>query len=109
MPLDDYATAVQDGVWRFGLGTPGGDPVAAFTVTPGTSAAVDDVLTFDASDSTPGGDPLTFMWDFGDTGPLITGEVMTHAYVVAGTYTVTLYVQDRHGKGASATTAVTVT
>ena len=109
MPLSDYVTAVQNGVWRFGLGTPGGAPVAAFTVTPATSQPHGTVLAFDASGSTPSGDPLTYLWDFGDTGPLITGQVMTHAYVIAGTYTVRLYVQDAFGKGSSTTKTVTVT
>jgi len=107
-PTHPYVKAVAAGVWQFGLGTPGGAPVAACTVTPATGPA-GTVFAFDASGSTPGGDPLRFLWDFGDTGPLIEGTQMTHAYSVAGTYTVRLYAQDRFGKGASTTKAVVVT
>jgi len=103
-----YIKAVNAGVWQFGLGTPGGAPVAACTVTPTTGPA-GTVFTFDARGSTPGGDPLRFLWDFGDTGPLIEGAVMTHAYTVAGTYTVRLYAQDTNGKAASTTKSVVVT
>jgi PKD repeat protein len=104
-----YSNAVAAGKWLFGLGTPGGAPVAAFTVTPATGPAASTVFAFDAGGSTPGGDPLRYLWDFGDTGPLVEGRTMTHAYVAAGTYNVRLYVQDNFGKGASHTTAVVVT
>ena len=107
-PNHPYVKAVAAGSWVFGLGTPGGAPVAACTVTPSTGPA-GTVFAFDATGSTPGGDPLRYLWDFGDTGPLIEGATMTHAYVASGTYTVRLYVQDRFGKGASTTKSVVVT
>jgi len=107
-PNHPYVKAVAAGTWQFGLGTPGGTPTAVFNVTPSTGPA-GTVFKFDAHTSTPSGDPLAFLWDFGDTGPLIDGAVMTHAYTVAGSYTVRLYVQDRYGKGASATATVVVT
>ena len=106
-PNHPYSKAVAGGSWGFGRGTPGGAPVAACTVTPSTGPA-GTVFSFDARSSTPGGDPLRFLWDFGDTGPLIDGAVMTHAYTVAGTYTVRLYAQDTNGKGASTTKSVVV-
>jgi len=109
MALSDYSNAVAAGKWAFGVGTPGGAPVANFTVTPSTGPHASTVFAFDAGGSTPGGDPLRFLWDFGDTGPLIEGPTMTHAYVAAGTYNVRLYAQDAFGKGASKTTAVVVT
>jgi PKD repeat protein len=53
---------------------------------------VNDVVTFTASAS--GTQPLTFTWDFGDGGALsmVQGDVITHTYTQAGTYTVTLTV-----------------
>jgi cytochrome c len=102
-----YDEAVAAGVWRFDLSTPGPMPVAAFTVTPATGPA-GTVFAFDASGSTPSGDPIGYAWDFGDSGPLIEGQTMTHAYTIPGTYTATLYVQDRYGKGDSMTQDVVV-
>ncbi len=68
-------------------------PVAAFT-TSSLSAMVNDTLGFDASTSSdPDGDTLTHAWTFGDTTNA-SGVTTSHAYLSAGSFTVTLTVSD---------------
>jgi len=83
-----------------------GEPVAQFTSTDSTFINTPEV--FDASLTTdPNGDPLIFTWIFGD-GTSATGVNVTHAYAVAGTYTVTLEVYDGNNPFVTATKVVTV-
>jgi PKD repeat protein len=82
---------------------PNRDPVA----NPGGpySGFVGVPVQFNGSGSSdPDGDPLTFSWQFGDRG---TGSRVnpTHIYSNAGTYTVTLRVED--GRGGSNTAQTT--
>jgi len=72
----------------------GTDVTAAFTVTP-DPATVGAVVTVDAGGST--GPVQEYTWDFGDTGPEISGVTMTHSYVAAGDYTITLTVTGAAG------------
>ncbi len=74
--------------------TPTGD------VTTGTA------INFTANGSDPDNDPLTYSWDFGDTGTS-TSQNPTHSYATAGTYAAKVTVSD--GKGGSATDTVNVT
>src|SRR5215471_4686907 len=70
---------------------------AAFTVSP-SPATVSEVVTVDAGTSVQGTYPIkTFSWDFGDSGPAITGQTMTHSYAIAGDYTITLTITDAAG------------
>ena len=56
--------------------------------------AVDtDVLLDGTGSSDPDGDPLTYAWDFGDSG-IGTGATPTHSYAAAGIYDVCLTVND---------------
>jgi PKD repeat protein len=65
-------------------------------------------ITFDGSGSSdPDGDVLTYSWDFGDTGTG-TGVSPTHAYTAAGTYTVTLVVNDGTLSDTDVTSAMVV-
>lgn len=71
-------------------------PVAVTSVSP-DDAEPGETLTFDARDSfDPDGFLTSFEWDFGD-GESATGDVVTHSYETAGTYTATLTVTDDEG------------
>jgi len=52
----------------------------------------------------PDGDPIAYAWDFGDTSPPESGYAVSHTYLTAGRYTVTLTVSD--GALARSRTAV---
>lgn len=72
-----------------------GTPVAELTANPITGEAPLDV-TFDGSGSAdPEGQPLTYLWDFGDgDSDTTTTSSTTHTYTANGTYTATLRVRD---------------
>jgi rhodanese-related sulfurtransferase len=68
-------------------------PVASFTWVPSTPK-IGELVTFDASSSTPNGGTISkYEWDFGD-GEYATGQIVTHEYSSLGIYTVTLNVTD---------------
>ena len=75
---------------------------------PDQSVRVDQVVAFDGSASfDPDGDPLTYLWNFGDGTPPVSGAIAAHVYDQPGLYTVTLTVRDRT-VSASASSSVTV-
>ena len=66
------------------------------------------VITFDGSGSSdPEGQPLSYGWDFGDDS-FATGVNPEHVYTVAGTFTVTLVVDDGIADSAPSTATVSV-
>lgn len=64
------------------------------TIETETEVAVNEWVTFDASDSTdPDGAALTFSWDFGD-GAAEDGSLVQHKFSVEGVYSVVLKVSN---------------
>jgi PKD repeat protein len=77
-------------------------PVASFTFSPQAGAAPLSVR-FDASSSSdPDGVIVSYAWDFAD-GVLGTGRIVTHTFQSAGSYDVTLTVEDDGGLERSST------
>ncbi len=71
-------------------------PVANFTSSP-EKPEVHETVTFNATASyDPNGQIVSWDWNFND-GNVGSGEVVTHAYTEAGTYNVTLTVEDNDG------------
>jgi PKD repeat protein len=63
------------------------------------TGTVEDTVRFDASASMDAdGDPLTYLWKFGDSSPNFTGgPQVSHVYSEVGSYRVVLRVQDNFG------------
>jgi hypothetical protein len=87
------------------------NPTAAFVPSTKT-AAVNDVISFDASASSPstGGSIVLYTWTFGDgTTTSTANPTVTHSYASAGAKTVTLTVTDSRGRtSAAATQTITI-
>jgi PKD repeat protein len=84
-----------------------GVPVADVTASP-TSGAAPLTVNFNGSGSSdPDGDPLTFLWDFGD-GQTATTTVATtsHTYNAIGSYTAALRVRDPQNATSAPDTVV---
>ena len=83
-------------------------PIASFTYYP-LNAAVNETITFNASNSTdPDGFITHYEWNFGDGNITnTTEEITTHLYSSAGNYVVSLTVTDNDG--AKDTTTIELT
>lgn len=84
-------------------------PTALFGFTPGSPKALDPV-SFDGSAShsnNAGGYIVDWQWTFGD-GSSGSGATPSHTYAAAGTYTVTLKVEDDAGLTSTVSQTVTV-
>jgi len=86
-----------------------GAPVASFTYTP-TSPLVNELITFDASASTPDGATISnYTWGFGDGNiTTVTTATIKHVYTTNLTYTVTLNVTDTDGLTGTTSQSVIV-
>ncbi len=86
-----------------------GYPTATFTFTP-SYPIEGEIITFDASTSTPNGGVITsYQWNFGDGNiTTVATSTITHAYSATGNYTVTLTIVDSEGLGDSESRIVSV-
>lgn len=84
-------------------------PRASFTYTP-DHPIVDQNITFDASSSTdPDGIIIEYNWNFGDENTTATSDqVITHTYVIPGSYTLTLTVTGDDGTTDTISKIITV-
>jgi PKD repeat protein len=84
-------------------------PVASFTFSP-PDPLIHELVTFDASSSSPdGGEIVSYTWTFGDGNVTTTNNpIITHAYSSYGTFTVTLNVTDSEGKWDTTSQQITV-
>jgi len=92
-------------------------PWANFTISPDPPYVKPQLLTFNASASTPDGgnltDPDSYFWDFGDGEPNEYGMVVNHTYTWTGggeyrNYTVTLNATDTEGLWDTASKNITI-
>ncbi|MBN1281141.1 MAG: InlB B-repeat-containing protein [Candidatus Thermoplasmatota archaeon] len=65
-------------------------------------------ILFNGSYSSDDGTIVLYTWDFGD-GTTGTGKTITHSYLTAGVFTVTLTVKDNNGATDTDTTTATIT
>ncbi len=81
---------------------PVADPGGPYAADVGVS------ISFDGTDSyDPDNDTITYSWNFGD-GATATGATPSHTYAAAGTYTVTLVVNDGELDSDPASTTATI-
>jgi PKD repeat protein len=73
-----------------------------------SSGAAPLTVRFSSAARDPDGDPLLYVWSFGDGGQA-GGARATHTYGAPGTYTATVTVTDPDGATGTATVQVTVT
>ncbi|HEY3322682.1 MAG TPA: PKD domain-containing protein [Planctomycetota bacterium] len=93
MPMSGYAFYYGDP----NLGGGQQPPILAKGATVSSNVVgVGDTVSFTASAVDPNGDPLTYSWDYGN-GVKATGQTVTYAYPVPGTYTATVTISDGHG------------
>ncbi|MGH9388682.1 MAG: PKD domain-containing protein, partial [Vicinamibacteria bacterium] len=88
---------------------PSNRPPSARAVASPLSGPAPLTVSFDGSGSSDtDGDSLSFAWNFGD-GARGAGAQVSHTFATAGTYTVTLAVDDGRGGTASAITSIAAT
>jgi PKD repeat protein len=79
-------------------------PEASFVADPNSGFAPLEVLFTDTSAN----NPTSWSWNFGD-GNTSTAQNPSHTYITAGTYSVTLTVENAAGSDASESLSITVT
>ena len=94
-------------IFEDGNSSGGEDVLAVFNYSPSSNIRTGDVVSFDASSSTPSGG-ITYRWDFdADASTDATGRSAEWSFAAAGTYTVELTVSDG-SKSSTQTKDVTV-
>jgi len=92
-PDDSIWFTSSEAIFRYRNAVP---PVAVLSMSTTTPVA-NETVEFDASGSyDPDGAIVSYAWDFGDGGSA-TGPTVTHAYAVAGAYSLQLTVTDDDG------------
>lgn len=91
-------------------GQSGSAQTTAISATPTTGSATTGnaplEMTFTASN--PRGNIAAYEWDFKDNSPMQTGQTVSHTFMTAGAYNVTLTVRDAAGNFNRAALMVTV-
>lgn len=101
----DGSTSVED-TTTIEVKPPNRAPSATFTFVPASPVAGEDV-SFTGQASDPDGDPVGLFWAFGD-GATASGASPTHAYAIAGSYTVVLTATDQRGAHTATFETLTV-
>ncbi len=101
--LDAHAALNYSG----GSTPPGNNPPQADPGGPYVGTVDDPVLFDGRGSSDPDGDALSYVWNFGD-GMSGVGATTQHTYAAAGTYTVSLIVNDGEVNSAAATTQAVI-
>ena len=79
-------------------------PTASFNISPQYTCGAPATINFT---STSTGGAVSYVWNFGDGSPTVTGATATHTYTTDGTFTVTLVATDANGcKDTAAITKV---
>ena len=100
-----YVSILRNQIRRIRYDPTNNMPAAQAAGTP-TSGTPPLTVQFSSADSTdPDGDPLTFRWLFGD-GEISTAANPSHTYLVAGSHTATLTVDDGRGGQSSAVVVI---
>ncbi len=82
----------SDSLTKLNFITAGNPPVAAFTASPTTVTTGQSIQFTDQSTNSP----ISWSWDFGDGGRSSI-QNPSHAYLIKGTYTVSLMVTNNYG------------
>ena len=81
---------------------PTANPGGPYTGEPGIAVMFDGSMSSD-----PNGDPITYLWDFGD-GSMGDGDAPAHVFAADGDYSISLTVTDDKGASSTATTTATI-
>jgi glucose/arabinose dehydrogenase/PKD repeat protein len=104
-----YTTYANGGEIRRIMHTPQNNPPTAVLTANPTSGPVGTTVNFNGSGSSdPDGDALTYVWNFGDSSPVVETSTPTtsHPYNTQGSFTASLTVRDARGASSSPDTEV---
>ena len=106
---NDRANDQRTGGFSHVLNVLNADPFAVAVVLTAPAGRFEGApVTFSGAGSTdPEGDPLDYIWNFGD-GALVRGKTVNHTFADNGVYIVKLTVVDAYGGVAETTSSITV-